>query len=247
MRNIFKHLFTANAAIAAATIALVGSEIFKYDYETKRGSIEAIWKLNEHLDAIRPARSCFTFLGEWDGLNKSSLKNILTGRKPIQLRVTGSNSDWLLEHFRRCSGLKNDVNLDAATTEAGLKIEPALLVELRSQVLKVINAFDFSLAPYRNLDINNSVICENMLGYFYSHENRSEKTNELGKTRMLRVLEIMQDPDIDAVNNDDYANLPRFLKDIEAGKCPEPASLPMRFANKIYDSTIAYLKRALKS
>jgi hypothetical protein len=238
MSKFLKGTFSYHGLVALATFALVVSEILKYDYETKKGSIETVWRLNERLDSLKPARSCSAFLGEWEALD-SQLIDIVQS-KPIRLK---SLNDKQLGLFRRCVGADRDLNLGAAKTEAGIDIEVPLLLEMRAQLSSLLNVFDYSLAPYRNLDINNYVVCENMIGFFYSHESRSDK-NPNGKTRFLRVIE--RYIALDLINEEEYANLPRFLKDIDQGKCPSPEFLPWRFVKKVYSSAGGYLSQALK-
>jgi hypothetical protein len=235
MFRILQAIFSWHAVVGVATIALVGSEILKYDYETTKGAVDTVWRFNERLDGLRNARACTAFISRWDAFEENL--QAITELKPIKLKSLDGRT---LALFERCvKDAADEAKLDNAMTAEGVEVSRARLLELRLQMLSLVNAYDLTLASYKSVDVNKSVVCENMVGFFVWHDDGKPQ-----KSQLLKVLEVYIRQN--RLSSQEYANLVPFLKQIENGECPRPEFVLQGFTKKVYTATATYIDQILR-
>jgi hypothetical protein len=230
--------FVGVIAVAAglATVMLTQIEIEKYGYERNKTSFDLMWRLEERTQALKNGSACIRFIllvkteQNWENWREA---------KPI---VIEDVDDHNLQLFDRCVGVSAvDRKSEASISTSGLRkltIREADVLELRSQINGILNAYDFALLPFKNAELGNrELICENLAGYFWSPAKGGDRKDTSTKKMVDHVFKQVEDPRYL------FPNLSFFLDEVKLGKCPKSEPYFQRFLSSLYDLTFLGIRR----
>lgn len=221
------------SAVAASWLTHV--ELTKHDYERNKTSFDVLWRLDERTQQSKNASACVRFVN-LKVLSDEQWKQ-LRDAKPIDVEAVGSYERELLD---RCVSDNNrqiggNRPPEEASSQTRITIRASDVLEIRHQLLGIVDAYDFALIPYKTEIGNRAVICENLIGIFW-HGSKDIAPRPASQTKMLVDNVFAHIPEAQY----SFPNLYLFLHDADAGKCkPEqPSPLSMQRALGLLDWSI---------